>query len=117
MTGINLTIRLTKKEKSTLQKLALVENTTMTNFIKSKIFSVEKNNEVGYSTVVDKEKNLTDKDLQNIVNKLEKYFIPIFQSTNLTYKVVKEVNQISQELERKIIKETIEATNIVQSKE
>jgi len=38
----SIIIRLTKKEKATLQKLALLEGKNMTDFIKSRVFNVEK---------------------------------------------------------------------------
>ena len=38
----SIMIRLTKKEKATIQKLALLEGKNMTDFIKSRVFNVEK---------------------------------------------------------------------------
>lgn len=37
---VSIIIRLTKKEKATIQKLALLEGKNMTDFIKSKIFNL-----------------------------------------------------------------------------
>ena len=37
----SIIIRLTKKEKATIQKLALLESKNMTDFIKSRVFNVE----------------------------------------------------------------------------
>ena len=40
----SIIIRLTKKEKATLQKLALLEGKNMTDYIKSRVFNLENEN-------------------------------------------------------------------------
>lgn len=48
MQETTLSIRLSKKEKATIEKLAQLENKTITNFVKSKIFAIS-NDEVSHA--------------------------------------------------------------------
>lgn len=70
MQQTNLTIRLSKKEKATLQKLAHIEGKNMTDFIKSKVFNVEEKHiqevQEGIRNISQSSKNNIEKHLELI---------------------------------------------------
>ena len=61
----SIIIRLTKKEKATLQKLALLEGKNMTDYIKSRVFHMEK------ESIKHTEKS--SQPPQNTLEKVEQY--------------------------------------------
>lgn len=131
MPEVNLTIRLTKKEKSTLHKLALTENTTMTNYIKSKIFNVEesiKPNSTSQPTTTTNIQDIlnnnqtntyinTTTEIQSMINKLDKYFIPLMQTTILTYKYVDKIlgDKIDPQLKQQITNDVMKRIKEIES--
>jgi hypothetical protein len=73
MQQTNLTIRLTKKEKATLQKLAHIDGKSMTDYIKFKIFDTQE----FPKEEVQKQNGMQS---ESIISYLEKYLQPMLKT-------------------------------------
>lgn len=86
-----------RRKIATLQKLALLDNKTITDFIKSKLFAID-------------EKHSNVDDIQSIIDKLDRYFIPLLQTSIMAFKFIDASlgDKIDASIKQKIINEVIE---------
>ena len=107
----SIIIRLTKKEKATIQKLSLLEGKNMTDFIKSKLFNWQE-----YSPEEIKKENIQQSEI--IMSEMKKYLTPLLKTTMVTHAFIDQTlgTQITQETQQDIINDMKEKLAKIEGK-